>query len=282
MNSLPPVRELPAHKHAQIRTELVRAANGDRSTKRRWLVPAGVAGAAAALVVGIAVVVPKLVAEHDSAPVGRDPFGPIPGLSADEQAAIEKHCAFSVEEMDSARPASDYRLTNRFEDDHGSLAVFYTDRTALDCTVNDEGLVYATGPNLPRDFAWLAGPIDVDAHGSIDSEESGTSTRVLISSYGRIGPEVARVTFSVGDETVEAHLANSTYAARILRADTSEVTPRIVRAYDRDGNLLATDSVDAHTQDKRCWITPSGAVIKGPSEDPSRCLPAVRWPLAGG
>jgi hypothetical protein len=60
---------------------------------------------------------------------------------------------------------------------------------------------------------------------------------------GRTAPEVARVTVTQGDQTVEARLADGVYLARIVHPTDWVIPenqrPPVVRAYDKNETLLA-------------------------------------------
>jgi hypothetical protein len=263
---LPPARDLPPHRHVQIRTALEQAVAGGlrRGTPppRRLLVPA-LAATLAALAVVAAVSWPRSHSTGRIEPAARPPTpsttvtGPaIPGLSTEDIQAIERGCAAAAVGNGKSPPTPGVtdtvvtlRLRNLIQDRAGRLALLYGERAALDCDLDWPGTGYNAGfsgftsTDTPRTVT-----VDVagntaggDVPGNKPMYRGVLGTEVV---GGRISTQVAKVTLTQGAETVTANLANGTYLGRIVHASTWQIPDNhpmpVVRAYDAGGNLLAT------------------------------------------
>ena len=253
--TLPPSRDLPPGRHAEIRAAVLRAATPDRT--RRWVAPLVTATAALAVIGAVAWVAPW--SGGGEPPAGQPPHPTettqaptdevspsIAGLTAEEVTAIEQGC------RESTFPDVRFTLLAILTDDAGRLALLRgTDDRGreymIDCTLD-------FSPALPYNGSGggvgaFAPPVSIDinersAGGDIPGNKAEYAGTHGTEEYaGRISPEVAKVTVTQGGRTVEATLAGGAYLARIVHP-TDWVIPEtppapIVRAYDKDGTPLA-------------------------------------------
>jgi hypothetical protein len=253
--TLPPSRDLPPGRHTEIRGELL-AAVTPRQT-RRWLAPIAV-GATALVVVGLAVWfmpsgsgggITPATQPTTTDPVATAPQAApgmkFPDLTQEQVSAIEHGC------VASAGLTEKVTLRQLLTDQAGRLAVLYGAKDVLDCELDGPAMPYNSGFSNVRQFV---PPVSVDSNtGSAGGDLEGgkpeyagrPGTNTVI---GRISPLVARVTFTRGQDTVEAVLETNssaetrTYVARIVHPANWEVPenqpPAVVRAYDKNGTLL--------------------------------------------
>ncbi|MBP2326852.1 hypothetical protein JOF56_007237 [Kibdelosporangium banguiense] len=285
MNStLPTPRDLPPRSRARIRNELERTVT--RGAPRRRHAPLITALAAVAVLGAIVAFVPWKPENVSPPAAAQTPTPPpkssnvsapvFPGLSAQEQKAIEEGCSQTA----SRGPAVLYNLVN---DEAGKFGLLYSQDAALECTIGRKTMPYNAGSGSVEDRQWLPGEFAVDvasaaAGGSVPGNKAEyRGERGVQLTVGRVSAKVAKVTYTEGDRTVDAVLANGTFVARIVHSDTWKIPetpgPRVVRAYDANGALLGD------TSNPQCHVTPAGTVVGYfPSPpDPKTCLPATRW-----
>jgi hypothetical protein len=286
--TLPPDRDVPPHRRAQIRATLEReVARSRRPVRFAPLITAGVA--TAAVIVLVTVVAPW------QAPDRVDPAGdassrpPVPTtapprtsaerpvfstLSPERVAEIEAGCLQTTGIHDKAV------LHQYTTDATGTFALLYTDHAVVNCTVDGPGMPYNPGFSSGLETAWLPGDFAVDSLTSAAGGDGGKPEYAGRPGYdqavGRVSAKVAKVTFAWGGETVEATIANGTFVARIVHASDYQIPEDRgfgdVRAYDAGGNLLETISGD------RCYTRPDDVIVLGPKDaDPTTCRPAVPW-----
>ncbi len=293
--TLPDPRDLPPHRHAQIRAELERTVAGRRS-RRGWLVP--LATAAVVLVAFVATVwLSPWSREGDGGsatqPTGTEPTGTapeIPSLSPAERAEIVQGCIAStgITDRGTTEQAQLYNLV-----DAGGVrtGLIYGERLVMDCRIDGPAMPYDSGGlgeedigyDITVDRNWLPGPVSVDVvSGSAGGDVAGSRPDEpgLQIVGGRISADVAKVTYTEGDRTVEAALANGTFLARILYPSTWDNSGQggfgMVRAYGADGQLLGAVNDPDHPA-PFCSITPNNQVISGPVAAAERCEPAIPW-----
>jgi hypothetical protein len=156
-----------------------------------------------------------------------------------------------------------------------------------------------TGTSSPRigETEWLLGPLNVDYHGALKGGVEpvhGKVTRpprqLLQVVAGRVGDQVARVTFTGADGVVvseapvdgafilSVYLANASDEALKKHLNGGGVEGAVLRAYDAEGRVLA--EVDPGWPPK-CYLTPDGTRAhyggKPPPEELASCKPALRW-----
>lgn len=259
--TLPPARDLPPGRHAELRDAVLTAVAPHRS--RRWAAPL-VAAAAATVAVGVIAwfapwgtdaVVPagdQPVATPTTTPTTTPITTPtvaiaaVPGVDPGEVAAIEKGCG------ESSLPAAELTLRQVITDGAGRLALL----TAVDRTANAESMVVCEldGPVLKYNAGFagvdpFTGPVSLDlAQASAGGDVKGGSKPEYAGRHGadevagRVSPEVAKVTVSQGRDTVDAVIAEGTYLARIVHPTDWAIPENrpapTVRAYDKNGTLL--------------------------------------------
>lgn len=261
--TLPPSRDLPPGRHAEIRAAVLTAATSGQTP--RWVAPLVTAGAALAVVGAVAWVAPwsgtgggvtaadqprpvetTQVASTAAGPVVDEPAPSIAGLTADEVADIEQGC------RDVTFPDVKFTLLAVHTDAAGKLAVLGgTDvggrEYMIDCTLDfSPDMPYNGGGGVVDAFV---PPVSIDlvertVGGDVPGGKPEYKGKPGAEEYaGRISPDVAKVTVTQDGTTVEATLGDGAYLTRILRpADwVMPETPSspIVRAYDVDGTLLA-------------------------------------------
>ncbi|SFR28447.1 hypothetical protein SAMN04488564_1148 [Lentzea waywayandensis] len=273
---LPPTRDLPPGRQARIRAEIERAAT--RRGSRRLAVPILAAAAAVAVVTaGIVVFRPLPTLPVPAVQITTSPATPSAdfGIPREEVAAIEKGCAESA----GSKPPKLRQLLN----DQTRWAVLYSEKEGLVCSIGVGGVAYnsAFGQTAVQ---WLPGHFSIDyqgarSGGAMDGRPESANVPGNRTSVGRVDDKVARVTFTVDDQTVEAKVANGTYAARIYYPPNWGIpnapTNEVVRAYDAEGTLLGVSS----DLERACYLDPrTGEVVFGDRRTPKAdCLPAQPW-----
>ncbi|TCO53121.1 hypothetical protein [Actinocrispum wychmicini] len=277
--TLPTPRDLPPHRQAEIRADLLRAAAGEQRRTRYAPIITGVAALGALAVIAVVLLVPtkrdttpatpSLSSTTASTPLlsgtpsitpqhapGSRPDPLIPGLPAEQRAAIEKGCGHS------ASQTGPVRLYNFVTDSAGQFALLYGDVAALTCTLGDADMPYNSGFSASPFMDWLTGPLSVDVQ----------SSSVIA---GRVDAQVAKVTYTNDNKTVDAVLANRTFVVRSTRQLPGAGT---LQAYDANGRLLSTTSLNAQTGE--CYTTPDGVLIDPggrDAPDPMACKTATPW-----
>jgi hypothetical protein len=165
-------------------------------------------------------------------------------------------------------------------------ALLYTDKEALTCSIGLGAIEYNSGFGQTS-VPWLPGHFSVDSMGAnagggrtIDSASAGVpGYREVV---GRVDSSVARVTYTADGQTVDAKIANGTYAVRTYRpsdwapsSDPRQDPPEFVQAYDAAGNLLGSST----DQGANCYYEPSSRqIVYGDRRlDPGTCKPAQPW-----
>lgn len=290
MNStLPPARDLPPGRQAQIRAEVERAVSARSPFRFAPLVTAVTAVGAVVAVVAFLQPWQRTEAvgparqETTALPTTTTSAAPtkpvIPGLTPERIAEIEEGCV-------RIGPGSGQGTLYQYgEDEAGRWALVYTENAALTCTIDGPGMPYNAGFSAGFDLRWLSGPFRVDTNGGSAGGDILGNKEIYRGQHGssvvagRVAPEVARITFTYDGQTVDATIANGTFVARnIYPTDWSipeDAGPLDVRAYDRDGKLLGS-SADLG---KKCFVDPDGRIVDGGwnGSDPTKCDPAVRW-----
>lgn len=248
--TLPPSRDLPPGRHAEIRTALLSAVTP--GTTRRWVAPV-VTAAAAFVVIGMVALVAPWGTDDSATQVGAQPTLPtgrataqVPGVDPSEVSGIEEGCRrVSI-------PAVKLILRQVISDQAGRLALLTTANEAtgtdamvviceLDAQPNGYNAGYGTmGPFIGPvtiDGAMAAAGGDAPGGKPVDAGRLGGDEIA-----GRVSPEVAKVTYVQGDESVDAVVANGTYLARIVHPSDWAIPENrpapVVRAYDKNGTLL--------------------------------------------
>jgi hypothetical protein len=225
--TLPPSRDLPPGRHAEMRGELLAAVTSRRS--RRWLAPLVTAAAALAVVGLVAWFVPW-GSGGGATPATQPMTQPPPtveGVAPSEVAAIEEDCA-----RNTGLPGK-FTLRQVLTNAAGRFALLYGDEFVLLCLPDDPASKHTTGY---REYGAFTAP------GIQDYNLGRNATELVV---GRVAPEVARVTVTfTGDPgTVDGVVADGTFIAASAHPSTSTVPkknwrePRIL-AYDKNGTLL--------------------------------------------
>lgn len=217
--TLPPSRDLPWVRHAEIRAEVLAEVSAPPAHRR--LAPLAAAVAALAVIGLVGWLAPW------RAEVGT------PGLSvADSADEITRAC------VEASGLDGEFVLRQQLSDAAGVLAVLDDGKYQLICSLDDGGPGYSA---RHRELRPYTPPVSMDSLMGFTSVDTGHPRSA--SAVGRISPEVARVTFVIGAKSVDAVLGDGTYLARIFEpgdylSEDSPVTP-VVRAYDKNGTLLA-------------------------------------------
>jgi hypothetical protein len=286
-HALPPNRDVPPRRRAQIRTRLEQEVSGGRRAVRfAPLLTAGVA--AAAVVALIAVVAPWRQGGGDDVAAGvttqaaeTTTAGPpgITKLAPERIAEIEQGCA------DSAGIEGTPALRQYLTDEVGAFALLYSDRDVVACTVDEPTMPYHAAMTGRPALGWLPGEFVPDYGGAVSGGDGGKPEYAGRPGYviagGRVTSKVARMTFGPNGQEVDATIANGTFLARI--AHPSGWQPPVewerenaLRAYDAQGALLGEWDPGAHRT--KCWVNPAGEVVWGARDrDPATCAPAVAW-----
>ncbi|GAA0218929.1 hypothetical protein GCM10010492_16030 [Saccharothrix mutabilis subsp. mutabilis] len=287
--TLPPARDLPPGRQAEIRARVERAVTARRPFRFAPLVTAVTAVGAVVAVVAFlqpwqrndAVDPAQSAATAPVTTTSPTPTTPvIAGLTSQRIAEIEEGC------VKISTGSGKGTLYQYGEDEAGKWALVYTESAALICTIDGPSMPYNAGFSTVRDLAWMTDPVAIDANGGsaggdvLGNKEIYRGLHGTASAAGRVTPEVGRVTFTYDGQTVDATIANGTFVARnIFPADWSIPAEDgfEVRAYDKAGKLLAS-SVDLG---KKCFATPDGRVVHGAwnmaDQDVTKCSKAVRW-----
>ncbi len=289
-NVLPPARDLPPGRQARIRAEVERAVTGRRASKR-YLVPV-LAGVSAVTAVVTSVVLlqpdqgpdpqPAVQITSDPAPAERETFG----LKPEQLALIEQGCAKSAKVTDKLT------LSNYGRDDAGRWALLYSDKTAVWCDIGRGGEEFdADGGPGGLHLDWLAGNYSTHVSGVRPGGDERPLKPALAGAAGyrfdagRVDSSVARMTWTASDgRTVEAKIANGTFAVRLLFPSTGsggvERSYTEIRAYDAAGNLLDPDS----DSERKCWVVlgkneaiPDYRPVDVAESDGRKCQPAKPW-----
>ncbi|MEU0884584.1 hypothetical protein ABZ345_38845 [Lentzea sp. NPDC005914] len=273
---LPPTRDLPPGRHAQIRAELERAAGG-RKTSRLTVPILAAAASVLAVAAGIAVLRPDPSEPAPAVQITTSPTLPAApdfGVSQETIAAIEEGCAKSA----GVGKATLHQLRR----EETTWAVLYTEREELTCSIGVGGMEYNSSFGQTS-VQYLPGHFSVDgqtasAGGDVMGRPAYLGVPGNRTVVGRVGPKVAKVTYTVDGKTVEAKIANGTYAARIYYPPTwgiGEPTPEVVRAYDEKGAPLGA-STDLETT---CYYSPDMTVVYGTrKQENADCKPVSPWP----
>ncbi|MGM1065731.1 hypothetical protein [Saccharothrix sp. Mg75] len=274
MNSaLPPARDLPPGRQAEIRAELERAvAGGGRRRPRYAPLVTGVAVAAAVALVavttwqrpgnpgaasgttGVTTAGPTTTSTPAKLP-GADPV--VTGLPPGREAEIGEGCRAI------AGVGGTPRLYQYLRGALGDFALVYTEDTALDCTVGGPSMPYNSGMAAGIDLRLVRGSLELD----VNSSRAGGDVPGNRAQYrgapgveyvaGRVSADVASVTWERRGETVPATVANGTFVAYVEHPSTWEIpetsTIGAVRAYDAGGRLLAEIGPGG-----RCAAQPAG------------------------
>ncbi|WP_433264969.1 hypothetical protein ACQPZF_36615 [Actinosynnema sp. CS-041913] len=290
MNStLPPARDLPPGRQAEIRAEVERAVTARRAVRQAPLITAAVA--AVAVVAAVVFLAPwqrnNTVAPAQSTTTTAPTISTVPtttkpvirGLSPQRVVEIEEGCPTV------AGVSKQATLYQYIEDEAGKFGLLYTDDTVLGCTIDGPAMPYNSGfgSGLPLD--WLPGHFSVDDNSSVAGGDSPGNKDVyrgrpgLRSVSGRISSNVARVTYTHDGRTVEATIANGTYVARIAHPTTWTIPDHdaagVVRVYDTVNREIGS-SDDLYD---RCFVTRDKQIVYGARTgvDPATCLPANPW-----
>lgn len=260
--TLPPSRDLPPGRYAEIRTAVLTGVAGKPA--RRWIAPmvtAAVALVAIGLIAWFAPWSPdggvnaasppsesatqpaNETASATQAPPDNGEVA-IEGVTQQEISAIEQGCA------ETFQPNVTLQLRQILTDEAGRLALLYgTDPDGreylVDCTLDGPVMPYNPAGSGLNPFT---PPVTADSVGASSggdvaggkAEYAGLHGNQVVA--GRISPDVARVTVTVDDQTVEAVLGGDAYLARIVHPadwEVPNVAPVVVvRAYDKNGTLL--------------------------------------------
>jgi hypothetical protein len=276
---LPPTRDLPPGRHTQIRAELERAAGGRRGSSRLAVSILAAAAAVAVVVTGVAVLRPD---PTDPAPAVLITSSPPTtqttadfGLPPEEVKAIEEGCAKSA--------GVGKATLRQLMIEETRWALLYTEKESLSCTIGVGGKDYNSGFGQVA-LHWLPGHFSVDdvsanSGGARRSKPSDAGSPGFRTLTGRIDAKVARVTISADDRTVDARIANGTYAARLYYPPFWAIPQNdkgpVVRAYDAAGTLLGTSS----ELWEACFFDPdNGAIVYGDRRKTrEQCQVATPW-----
>ncbi|PSL58499.1 hypothetical protein B0I31_101718 [Saccharothrix carnea] len=288
-HTLPPTRDVPPRRQAQIRARLEQeVGRGRRATRFAPLIAAGVAAAAVIALVAVAAPWQRGGADTAASRSGYPTTAPprtystaerpvIANLSPERVAEVERGC------VESAGIDGKAVLHQYVTDTIGTFALLYTEDAMLSCTVDGPTMPYNSGFTAMLEIEWLPGEFAADEIGSASGGDGGKPEYAGKPGYdmvaGRVSSKVARVTFTQGGQTAEATIANGTFVARIPRPSDWEVPADRgagdVRAYDAQGGLLGT--LEAFSRE-RCYMNPEYVIVVGNKEaDPTTCLPAVSW-----
>lgn len=303
MNStLPPARDLPPHRRARIRARLEHEVAGSRRSFRfAPLVTAGVATAAVVALVTVLAPWQQQTTQTGSAtqpvettvattPSGSSPPSAqapvIPGLSPERIAEIEKGCLDSMNQPGTEGwTVAGATLHQYFTDEVGAFALLYSPTVQMSCTVDGPVMPYNASSAAKLDTGWLPDVLALDSSGSASGGAGGKAEYAHELGYdmavGRVTDKVARVVYRHGERSVEARVANGTFAARISHpadwvppVDWDELG--VVYAYDAQGGLLGEWRIE--WDPTKCWVRPDGVIVAGARDlDPAKCRPALAW-----
>ncbi|MFD0199905.1 MULTISPECIES: hypothetical protein [Saccharothrix] len=291
-HTLPPTRDVPPRRQAQIRARLEQeVGRGRRAVRFAPLIAAGVATAAVIALVAVAAPWRPGGADTAAGPSSRSGYPTtapprtystaerpvIPNLSPERIAEIEQGC------VDSTGIGGRAVLHQYLTDSIGTFALLYTENAMLSCTVDSPTMPYNAGFTAGLRVEWLPGEFAADGISAASGGNGGKPGYEGRLGYemvaGRVSSKVARVTYAQGGQTAEATIANGTFVARIPRPADWGVPEGHgtgdVRAYDAQGRLLGT--LDSMSRE-RCYMNPEYVIVFGNKEaDPTTCLPAVSW-----
>jgi len=274
---LPPTRDLPPGRQAQIRGELERAVAGRRV--KRFVVPI-LAGATAVVAVATSVVLlrpdqgtaPQPAVQITTSPSPTTP--PVDfGVPPETVAAIEEGCARSAGVGGKAKLHQLLREETRW-------ALLYTDREELTCSIGVGGMEYNSGFSQTA-VDWLPGHFSIDSVSASAGGDGGKPASQGVPGFrtftGRVDAKVAKVTITVDGRTVEAKVANGTFAARVYYPPSwviSQSDP-VVNFSDAAGNLVGTGA-DLR---ESCYYVPDSQkiVYSGRDVPADKCKPATPW-----
>jgi hypothetical protein len=305
---LPPERELPPGRQAAMRAQILRDIAGTKRGKthspralmiRRRLLPL-VAAAAVLLVIGATVGVlvasrrerTPVVERPDRAVVTSDLI--VPGFTRAELKSLRDACVkdlrgdeeetsmnFGITPMREQIDVDGLQVYNAASDKHTTIVLLYTTDGRAHCSWD--------GPrtkDLPRqtsssgydtnDPRWIPGAASIEA-GS--SRESGG--KYYDTFGGRVPASVTRIEATIADGKATATVVNGTYLVTVERSipPTRDLAARIIRTYDRNGQLIGTYTQPAIRQNDHCVVTPSGQQIEGTKQtDLTMCTEALPWP----
>ncbi|NKE62357.1 hypothetical protein FXN61_38735 [Lentzea sp. PSKA42] len=274
---LPPTRDLPPGRQAQIRAELERTVAGRRRSSRLTVPILAATAAVAAVATSVVLLRPG---PPEPTPAVQVTTSPTPvtfdfGIPAEEVAAIEEGCAGSA---GTARP----KLRQLFND-QTRWALLYGDKEALICSIGVGGDPYNSAFGQAA-VSWLPGHFSIEwqgarAGGDMDGKPASVGVPGNRTVVGRVDDKVARVTYTADGQTIEAKVANGTYAARIYYPSSWGIprtpTNEIVRVYDAAGNLLGTSS---DLQDACFYEPQNGEIVFGDRRKPKeQCQAATPW-----
>ncbi|MEU4768718.1 hypothetical protein AB0H12_36265 [Actinosynnema sp. NPDC023794] len=293
-HALPPNRDVPPRRRAQIRARLEQEVTGGRRAVRfAPLLTAGVA--AAAVVALVAVVVPsrqagvepaatsdtpvELSTTPSAAPSSTPRQPVIPDLSPARIAEIAKGCA------ESAGVDGEAVLHQYLTDEVGTLALLYTEHHMLSCTVDGPTMPYNSAMTGGMEVGWLPGELAVDQAASASGGDGGKPEHAGALGYdmavGRVTSRVAKVVYRQGGRSTEVRPVNGTFVARLAHPSDWQIPDgwdqqAVLQAYDAQGTLLG-DWLNVWDRTK-CWVRPDGMVVAGARDlDPATCAPAVEW-----
>ncbi|WP_394616966.1 hypothetical protein JNUCC0626_46380 [Lentzea sp. JNUCC 0626] len=274
---LPPTRDLPPGSHTRIRAEVERAVTG--RTKRRLLFPV-LAGVASVTAVATSVALlpptpgsPAPAVQITSTPL-ETPKAPDFGVPEETVKAIEEGCG----RIAGAGDAKLYQLV----DGQVRFALLYSGSSALDCTLGVGGMEYNSG-FAGTEVKWLPGHYSVELNGasaggdhSLKPIYRGVPGNRTVA--GRVDDQVARVTYTIDGQTVDASIANGTFLVRMYYPSDWQIPniddQGVLQFYDAAGTLLGTGA-DVW---KKCYVDPQGKVVQGNRQaDPATCVPATPW-----
>ncbi|GGU85878.1 hypothetical protein [Lentzea flava] len=264
---LPPARDLPPGRQAEIRAAVEKTVTRRRRAMRLATVATALAAAAAVVVV----LLPK---QPTSGYWATRPV--LTGLTPEQVEDIEEGC------WKAARAKERPTLHLYRKDDAGAVALLYTTKEALDCDLSTPGQYYSGWQDRGKNFdtRWLTGHFSIDMAG----QRAGDPVRNIPGFSqigGRVDSQVKRMTYTLDGTTVEADIANGAFLARILRPTDWHWPQEIdrtasVKAYDAEGNLIG-DSLDI---EGKCFVDWEGNIIHGgwdPNKKPEDCLTAEPW-----
>jgi hypothetical protein len=248
--TLPPSRDLPSARHAEIRAAVLVAAAPRPS--RRWVAPL-VTAAVALVVIGMVAWFapwdPGTPAAQPPRPTSRPTTSAAPsvdGIAAEDVPAVEKGCG------QVTFPRATFTLLAVLTDEAGRLALLRGEAKngvpyLIECILDFTPAMPYNGSG--GTLEGFVSPLSVDLDGASaggdapggKAEYAGKlGTEVLA---GRVSPDVVKVTVTRDAQTREAKLAGGLYIARLVHpADwviPEQLRPPIVRAYDKNGTVLA-------------------------------------------
>lgn len=253
MNTPPPVRDLPKHRHDQIHDLLVKTVADDSSRPRRsWVQPAALATAAA----GVVAVTVGIVAVNTgnggrevdaAAPTSSSAEPPaLAGMSQAERATFITACTKSWGgPVRSSYPPAGYRIHTALKDKQGVFAIISIGIKPSQ-PWGELGCEQATGKSavsgaslVDKEMARPMQTVVVDAAEGYSDPYPGEYAA------GRVSPQVKRVTYTSGGRTIDAVVHDDMFVTRMLFSSAADKPGRhkwTVKAYDGHGKLLGTDT----------------------------------------